>query len=433
MKKMWKSREEILLAAVIFFAPAHFFLKLKADWTLVNGLPVDYLYPKIFAVDLFLLMLLAVAKHTPWNGRERLVSIVWLGFCILHLALHANSPFVISSAWFFGELTLNILFLRYLLHKPNWWRQTGARIGIVAMVCFQLLVGWGQILCNHHIAGYWLLGEPTLSTTMPDVAKSDLPFFGEQILPYGTTAHPHVLALFLAGGAVFAGMNFLARKSWWKKEWQKNKGSAALRAALPLLPLSLLFRTESLTVGAALATFIALVFGFKKFYPVFIRLKHGLLFLPVLIAFAIPILIASQHSLNTSWSRRLALQEIAAKMFVKHPIAGIGANQFAAQTEGYGFVPASYRFRQPVHHAGLVWLSETGLLGLLAIILIFYIAQQMYALNTTLVLIAATPLALIFSLDHFLLSIRAGQLFSVLMLSILVKKRSHVKHSAFRK
>lgn len=418
-QSLWQNREDALLALIAFFAPAHFFLKGDVAWAVINGLPVDYLFPKLYAADVLILLLLLSAKLPHLDTNERKTLLVWLAFCMIHLLLQAGSPLVLSSAWFLAELTLGLGLLRYLLHRPGWWRGPLFFWGVLAGVLWQTGLGLGQLALNREVAGYLLLGEPTLSVSRSDVAVSDIPLLGERILPYGTTAHPHLLAVFLTSGLIFL----------WVKRRPQATGFffAGIQAVLLISILVVIARTESLTATVAAGALMMLFFGWKKTLRPVRRFAVAMSVLAILIVFGVPVLLASVRNLEPSWSRRAALQAIAVKAFLEHPIAGVGSNQLAAESESYGFAPATYRFRQPPHHAGLLWLAETGVIGILTLFIILVIAHKKYALKKDRVALVIIPFAILFSLDHFLLSNRFGQLFCIACISLVLEKRTQMQ------
>lgn len=415
-QSLWQNREDALLALIAFFAPAHFFLKADASWAIVGGLPVDYLYPKVFAVDVVIAALLLCARLPQPDKDEKKALYVWLAFCVLHLFIHAGSPFLFSSAWFLAELTLGLGLLRFFLHRAKWWRGRLLRWGVLVGLIWQTGLGLSQLTLNREVAGYVLLGEPTLSVSRADVAVSDIPSLGEQILPYGTTAHPHLLALYLTTGLFLVWILHRPQNS----VLQIFILSAIFSASV----LYVIARTESLTITLAAGAFAVLFFGWKKFMLPIRRFAPALLVLALLIAIGIPALLATVKNLEPSWSRRSALQALAIRAFVEHPISGVGLNQLAAESESYGFAPATYRFRQPPHHAGLLLLAETGIIGMFFFVTISLVVHRMYTVKKDVFALAVIPFALLFSLDHLLLSNRFGQLLCIVLIALVLEKRT---------
>ena len=68
--------------------------------------------------------------------------------------------------------------------------------------------------------------------------------------------------------------------------------------------------------------------------------------------------------------RREELAENSWKMFTSSPIMGIGLNNFIPSS-AQGLISGPSRFLQPVHNIFLLTLSETGLVGLLGLLITF--------------------------------------------------------------
>ena len=107
-------------------------------------------------------------------------------------------------------------------------------------------------------------------------------------------------------------------------------------------------------------------------------------------------------------------------MFLDNPLTGIGLNQFTAVLPSYGVITAYTSFLQPVHNIYLLWLSETGLVGILLLFLLFrFISKQtpQYPLLSTVPIIM---FMIIGTFDHYPLTIQTGQLLSVLALALSI-------------
>jgi len=115
-------------------------------------------------------------------------------------------------------------------------------------------------------------------------------------------------------------------------------------------------------------------------------------------------------------------------MFLANPAFGIGLNQFSGQLEKFGTVAAVTRFVQPVHNIYLLWIVETGLVGLISVGILFYFLWQQtthYALRTTHLkfMIPLLMLSVIGLVDHYPLTLQQGQLLLILGLWLATAKQ----------
>ena len=414
-------KETILLALILFLAPANFFLKISAPWVLVHGLPVDYLYPKLFLVDTFILLYLFLRNiHAkPWLSTDvkHLLISIWLIFCGTHLFLHRDQTAVLSSAWLLAELSVCGIFLHALVHQPQIWKTAVLRWSLACMLIFQAGLGIFQVVAQHHLAGYWLLGEPKLSTFLSDIAKSDANPW--KILPYGTTAHPNLLAAWLCFGLIgLWGIPFFE-----KKPKTRPLMSSIFFIGSSLLALYCLWLTESVTAWITIGAFIAGFFVLQSRRLSNSRWYGFITVFGILTAVILPIAIAFTPVDSISWTRRAQLQLNALRAWREHPFAGIGVNLSASQSEAYGEIPSTYRFRQPVHNAGLLWLTETGIPGVATGIFFILVVHKLYTIEKRVFSLLLFPIVFILSLDHYGISIHSGQLLMTFLLATFLKER----------
>jgi len=118
-------------------------------------------------------------------------------------------------------------------------------------------------------------------------------------------------------------------------------------------------------------------------------------------------------------------------MIFDHPILGVGMNNFVVNLEKYALTKEVVRFIQPVHHVGLLWLSQTGLLGVIWLISLGQKMSKQIKISLSLTILVLLP---ILSLDHYLLTIQTGMILMALTVGLinqtsqLIQKRS-VKRS----
>ncbi|MBD3250710.1 MAG: hypothetical protein GF381_04045 [Candidatus Pacebacteria bacterium] len=421
--KHWLSKLASLLPPIffsllIFLIPTNLFLKLGESQAYINGLLVDYLIPKLYLSDLILLGLLislALSENFIWPKTISLKKLKqnWLIILLLITLIIRQfyTPFPLAALEFGLHLLAAILLLATYVQKKIGWRPLVNWILLLTLI-FQSLLGLYQFLVQKSLAGYWLLGEPDFNRYL--VLNRGLIFGSEKILPYGTTAHPNVLA-----GVIVV---------FWLILWRGLSNQTSKQLLLktffwlttPLI-LFILFLTQSVTAWLSLVLGISWLSLQSR--QLSIRLKNWLVGKLILIFLLLcPILLltlAQQFPQNPSVQRRANLIQASWQMVQKNPIWGVGFNQFTAVLEKYNIQTEIIRFVQPVHHLGLLGLAEGGLLlaCLLTVILIKLKRNKKFTAAFLTSLIILLP---IISLDHYLLTLQTGRLLWVFLIASLV-------------
>ena len=389
-----------LLTLTIFLVPSNLFFKFFESSAYVNGLLVDYLIPKLYLSDLPILLILSLWQIQTFEVQKfkkkvqsklknlSLVTSMTLITLIALLALNLfSSAKPLASLWYFFKLMEMGLFGWFLFQYRHLLTHKIILLSFLSSLVFQSLLAIYQFHTQSSFLNYLFLGEPNLSNYI-GLAKGI--FNGvEQILPYGTTAHPNILGGFI----VFYW--FISTKLTSSRLRIKDLKFKIFYLITSVFAAYTLWLTQS--VSAWLALLIStIMYSFnpiidksrKSFRFCLPAVKAGFLvsgFLIFLISpFAINLL-ATKYPANKSLTRRATLNQAATAMFIANPLTGVGLNNFTARAEEYLPKKEVARFVQPVHHLGLLILSETGLLGLIIIIFIlFMFIQKHQALSTKL-------------------------------------------------
>lgn len=356
-----KISAKIFLAGWIFLIPSSLSYHLDKSAGLVNGVLVDYRIPAISASQLFLtafLITLIFSLSTDHGGK--------------------HYEFIHSL----GRLGTTVLIVSFI---------------------FQCALGVYQLRFQRSLTGYLPLGE--VDYVQPQIAKG---VFGGSIykLPYGTTAHPNVLAGFL----VISFLTLLLQPF--------VKIDKRYRLFLFMLTVLMCFLTQSLVAATALliaGVFFQLVkIKARKLVRLFILLLPIFSFLFFIFPFA-------YSSPNPSVARRAQLQQIALRMVESRPLTGVGWNNFTLLEEQYGLIPGPIRFLQPVHNVFLLLIAELGILGLAGVLLL---GRAIWKVNAFwLPLLGA--LVFIGSFDHYLLTLSSGRMLLLLFFSAIYLSRKH--------
>ena len=109
-------------------------------------------------------------------------------------------------------------------------------------------------------------------------------------------------------------------------------------------------------------------------------------------------------------------------MFIKNPMFGVGINNFYNNLEK---TKEKTLFIQPVHNIFLLVLSETGLVGVIYFLIIFYKSLKREVFkdweNRDILLIPA--LIVLGMFDHYFLTVQQGQIMILLIFSQVFSAR----------
>ena len=396
------------LAVLIFLIPTNLFAKLPYSGVIVSGITIDYLLPKFFLSDIVALFVIILSWRFFSKKMLHILFVVGV-FAVTHLFLHRYDLTLPSIAWmllkWFEIITLAFVLIerRALLNHP--WITRAIALTIV----FQTMLGGYQFALQRSFIGFKFFGEPSFSNASL-LVKSELPGV-VRILPYGTTPHPNILA------GVVVVMFFLLMLQASKSLLTQLSGVCALLLALTTQSDSALY---------------ALFFGFIIF--VFVNSDKWKMKTKTWIVIATsaaivtlsPYALASlapQLPLSSSITRRVQLNSMGVRAFLAHPVEGTGLNAFTAVEHAYGEVPTTIRFAQPIHHIPLLFLTETGIVGLIFLVLFLCIVHKYYSPIFSSCVVFSVPIAIIFSLDHYVYSLQQGHLMFAFILAFLLEKR----------
>jgi hypothetical protein len=436
-KETWISR---IFGALIILGPTNLFLKWVVPQAYVRGMLVDYLIPKLYLSDLPVFLLIGIActdvvralLSRRNQGKDKRAAQYFAGvvltvllFAALHIVTHGDLLTTRPIPFLFGvfQMIKGVLLLVSAVFLVRYVRIKTVLRSVVVMVMAEGALCVAQSALQRAVFGYWFFGEPDLRVAY-NVAKTTVQG-AVRILPYGTTPHPNVIAAWM--GAAGIGLMYAITSM---RQKTSLKTVILLTAAL-LLAITVLVAAESLTAQISVLITTAALFTFAAFRShkkkrlgtaLILSIVCGILF------FAAPSLLQlDAFQTETSVVRRSELITIAQKLIRQNWVNGVGLSQFTAVSETVGTVSDSVRFLQPVHHAGLLWVAETGIAGtaaaLLLVFLIFNIVQLLYSPhfhNLTLVLIFLFPLL---SLDHYLLTLQTGNILCTIILSMMLRKK----------
>ena len=355
----------VTLAAV--FAPSNLFYSFdQFPWS-VRGLRIDYLLPKLYLIDLILLGIVAVSfgallfKNFAKSWLEKVLII----FGIMLFVRQFFTEFPAAAVLQF--LRLSLFGFTALIVSKNWSRirLNWVWLGLATSNLLEGVLSVWQFFTQQSLGSYHtLFGEPNLSQSF-GLAHGNFGSWGEKVLPYGTTAHPNILAAWLV-------TSWLLLLVWSSKITLAKSIKVALLVLSGMVAIWGIFVTQSITALGLLLHGIVYFFAAQRFSQVSQKLLRnsfiGLIFCivasPWVLQSVLP-LFSKNFTEQSSITRRVFLQSASQTMLQQNPIWGVGLNQFAAHLESTSQLREPVRFDQPVHHVFWLWLTETGLLGLL--------------------------------------------------------------------
>ncbi len=377
----------LLFFFIVFTFSVNLFYKIPLSNSYVHGLLIDYLIPKFYLAEIFLIPFLFFEvkqlKKVKLNNYFCFLVLLLIG----RQLMSQNAIAAFTHLLHFVEI---LLFFSVVKHDPLFKTKLAEKfiLGVLfSVVIFQSLLANYQFVFQKSLLPYRILGETNLHN-LANVSRAQFSF-GEKILPYGTTAHPNILAGLIV---IFSILIFVRIKHC-------RKTQIVLLANAVLIT----FITQSITAFITLWLFLAYQFlGNVKNRKLIIICIYYFFFLIVpylLLKFTI-----IRPDLD-SISRRVSLNQASLQIFEAKPFIGVGINNFTVNLEKYTFnLPNQgiVRFVQPVHNILFLILSEGGVLLLVVLLILISQAKIDGFWSKSLILLA------IASLDHYLLSQFSG-------------------------
>ena len=306
------------------------------------------------------------------------------------------------------QLTMMTAVILFAVIMRGKWAQKAPKLiinTVWALLIFQSLLALYQFWAQAPLFPYPVLGETDLRVSS-DIAA--VVWSGRRLAaPYGTFSHPNILA------------GTLAVLLWWL--WRQTQRQVPRQAAKNgclgsvwrffawwqkiaiFLALSVIVLTQSWSALIFLSLILLSLLWSQKGTKV-----HHKWWLSALVLFLLPFCLMlgqTRWPNNLSFSRRTQLNAAAWKMWQAQPLFGVGPGQFTAYLSD--FWPSNH-FTQPVHHLFLLFLAETGLVGLAVLIVaIFGLRQKSPPFAYFLDQISFFEIlawGVLFSLDHYFLT-----------------------------
>lgn len=395
-----------LIAAAIFLAPLNLFFKWHETNAYVSGIFTDYLLPKIWIAEIPVLLAIIVWAWKKIRDKKKkntafLKKNAWIVLGVLALLLRQFfSPLPEVSLLYFWRMVELSLFAWCLKELWPTLHHKLIQVTLALTVLFQAGVLTLQFFRQKPLFEYMVLGETQFSG--PINITRVLFKTGQVIVPYGTTAHPNIAAGVIAiFGALWLSLRTKTKRAF---GWKELAFVGVISWAL--------FLTQSWSATVAFVLFLC-----WQMFPII--QKHArtlalsfLLLIPALLVFA------SDRWLNEMIYRRTFLNAHAVATFQQQPFLGTGLGMFTTTLKNAPSTHELVRFVQPTHNLPLLWLAETGVLGILLLFLAVRAGIFSQQKNGWLLMIVP-----ILSLDHYLLTQWVGAFSLIAILAIAQEKR----------
>jgi len=401
-----KNLQKILFQALLFLLPTQVAYHFWPSWALVEGIRVDYLSPAVYLTDIVLFALfflwtlewlLDKKRKRPKFSKRYLLFLAVFIFSLFN-AYYAQRPQAALVKW---VKVYELAFLTiYIIDKKRMITEKLVFTPLSLALIYSSVIAVVQFLLQRTIGGpLYLLGERNFTASTPGIAKAL--YLGRELMrPYSIFPHPNVLAGFTSVSGFFL---------------LRAKGPVFLKVVVGLFSLSVLVLATSL--GAWTALFVVAVFmAAHRLAPkIFKRAAVSLFFLVVFLGILFPIVIVQFNKINFGEStlRRVELNEAAGKMFSRAPLTGIGLNNFIVELPKASLDAGVTWFLQPIHNIFLLIFVETGILGFLMFVCLFFIglkksfqivgSKALYVFVLLLIIITG-------SFDHYWVTLQQTQL-----------------------
>lgn len=181
----------ILISLLGFFIFSQLGYHFWPEWSIVNGIRIDYLSPTLYCFDLIFILILIFGGFRPVIQKHRFVICLFVTLNLFFSLSPLNSTLrwlrLFECFWLFSFFNRNPHYLKNLL------------IGFFAGTIMVSILALGQFIKGSSLGGFWYwVGERTFSLSTPGISKIYLEFgawdFGLALRPYATFPHPNVLA-----------------------------------------------------------------------------------------------------------------------------------------------------------------------------------------------------------------------------------------------
>lgn len=439
-----KNIKNFLALSALCLFPFNRFLILRTEQAFILGRISDYLLITIhlFEIPLYIYGFIRITELiqnfrinslTVNISRRILLNPLFFSFTIFFVSL-ASAIINHSLLEAISRLQILIIFsLFYLILHEISYNQLFGIISFSAVL--QSLIGILQVIANRSI-GLAEIGESVFNEGLLYISKS---MIGStlRVRTYGTFPHPNILSGFLLIALVIICFYFITRNFYSHSSNIFSKENIKLAVILTVILLCLYLGQSRTVVLAIVSSIISiLVWIVVKYYK---GPKGYMSLLFIVTAIGITFLSLFQERINslftydrTSFSDRIAMQDIAINAIKENPVWGLGPNGYLNYIGKNKPLLSHFSFIvEPAHNAFLLLASEIGIasavfFGLyLFVIFITAIRRNAESKYFYIIIPIIFYLLLTLNLDHYLITLKQGSvIFAISLFLILYERKS---------
>ena len=345
-----------LFVILILLLPTQLGRHFWPEWSLVDGVRVDYLSPTVYVTDVILILLIAAVIINQKSdiryqiSKCRCVSILFMISYILFIIWRSPRQWL-AAYWVTRCLEIPLAAwatAKVMSNEQKTENNELIQSALAVSLAFSVGLGIMQMVLGGTTEWFWWLGERSFTAAAAGVAT--LTVFGKEVMrPYATFGHPSALGGFLAVGTMI-----LLRK---KEEGRRKKAARDQWGTIGVWAGVLgVILTGSRGAIAALVIAALLKIQNSEFRIKILLILGGLGILVVLGNLGDTVKFA-----NESLVDRVALTLAAARMWRDNLVIGVGPGQFLVKLPEY--LPGGFYKIQPVHNIFLLGLTEFGIIG----------------------------------------------------------------------
>lgn len=387
---------------------------------LISGVFPMYVSVGIYLSDLVILTWLILTvieniQHDEFGNLLQAISLslpIFLPLALIYLlggfslfsAVYPSQTIHINFRW----LLSIVFFVLILISKID--IKTLIKVYMVTMA-INVVIGIIQVVISGPIG---LPGELALPAHHPGAAAIPVGE-GTMLRAYGMTFNPNVLAGFLVVGLLISlplVKQWLWRGIWW----------------LMLAGLVATFSRTAIIAFGIMVLFEGIWLFLKKEdmrWPLIITLGGMLLAIIGIFSYFGLDPLSTFFYYNTSFNHRMGLAEIALEVILKNPLTGVGSGNFI----GVAKYAPGIRYSDIVHNVPLMLASETGILGGLVWVGLWFLPLTFRKgiwnthRSTNIGFVAAwTAIGIISLWDFYPWGLESGRLLSIFILGVIANQ-----------
>lgn len=389
-----------------------------------NGSPVDLLQISLYAIDLLIILGLLCWIPTGWRSFTKPSSKIWLlaWFFTIFLILPRETSYSYYFFVVFILLSLAVGPLKKLFSHGT--VLTGAFKLLTAFGIFETVLATYQFIYQKSL-GLWFLGETHLGL-MSGIAKIN--FNGTKLIrPYGTFAHPNLLAAFMLVACATALSLLIVSENKKAKVW------ASLALLMNTFGLVLTLSRAGIVgwVLCLVSFFIALYIKNKKAEKNVLE-SFAIAIIVLLISFSTlsPYLKARAPSNDNATANRITYDKIGFDLIKEKPIAGWGIGNTLPEIIKRNIFTEAWQI-QPPHNFFILVACETGIVGLMIVLYFFgyliYKKSQAFLLETGDSAVYSAAIISVFigflflmQFDHYFYDLRQTQVLLAIWIALML-------------